>query len=64
MKEDAKMKFGIVPDNEGFMVVMFNSSGEPTVKVAGFATHEAAQAFIQDILIKMLASIQARMKAS
>lgn len=55
------MKFTIVPAGDGFSVIWCGGCGvgEFTIaEVEGFATHEAAQVFVQDVIIKMARAFQ------
>lgn len=50
------MKFRIVPDgNGGFTVVWIDmaNSDKTFLEVEGFATHEAAESFVQSTIIKL-----------
>lgn len=55
------MKFRIVPDgNGGFTVVWIDmtNNDKTFLEVEGFATHEAAECFIQSTIIKLSKAFQ------
>ena len=48
------MRFKIIPNDEGFMVTLYGQDESAVImSVYGFATHEAAQAFVSDCFIKL-----------
>jgi hypothetical protein len=47
------MRFQILPDGEGFTVIWSGPDGTVISRIEGFATHQAAQGFIQDYMVKM-----------
>jgi len=51
------MRFSIMPDGDGFAVVVFDTEGNSSMSVAGFPTHESAQGYIQDLTLKLLRSL-------
>ena len=51
------MKFAIIPDGDSFTVLWQDAkTGETSTTITGFATHEAAQDFIQMFMIKLVKS--------
>jgi hypothetical protein len=49
----------------GFMVEFLNSSGdEALMRVSGFATHEDAQSFARDFMVKLMLQQQAQRRVN
>ena len=48
----------LITDTGGFTVIWTNKDGFELGQIGGFATHEAAQGFIQDLIIKLAKSSQ------
>jgi hypothetical protein len=51
------MRFEILPDGDGFLVQWSSlDNGQIMGEFRGFATHQLAQAFVQDFTIKLVRS--------